>query len=232
VTHTRIAHRGFAAVAEENSLAAIRGALALGCDMVEVDVRRRADGALVLHHDSGDAPHAALFSDALELIAAAGGSVMADLKEGRTSDDVAALLARHAPGITTVVSGNPDEARAVKSKLPSVLAGRTWPDRNGQHIPVAESLVGWWHRRALLEKSDELLDGFDLLVAFHRVLSRPAVDHCHETGRQVYAWTVDGSARVEWLRSIGVDGVISDEPASLGFDVLGNPHPAPGVQGA
>ena len=72
VTHTRIAHRGFAAVAEENSLAAIRGALALGCDMIEVDVRRRADGALVLHHDSGDAPRAPLFSEALELITAAG----------------------------------------------------------------------------------------------------------------------------------------------------------------
>jgi glycerophosphoryl diester phosphodiesterase len=231
VTHTRIAHRGFAAVAEENSLAAIRGALALGCDMIEVDVRRRSDGALVLHHDSGDAPRAALFSEALELIAAAGSSVMADLKEGRTSDDVAASLAKHAPGIITVVSGNPDEARAVKAKLPSVLAGRTWPNRNCQDIPVAEAIVSWYHRRQLVAQLDHLLDGFDLLVAFHHTLSRAAVTRCHELGHQVYAWTVDGTARVEWLRSIGVDGVISDQPASLGFDVLGNPNPAPGVQG-
>jgi glycerophosphoryl diester phosphodiesterase len=232
VTHTRIAHRGFAAVAEENSLAAIRGALALGCDMIEVDVRRRADGALVLHHDSGNAPRAPLFSEALELITAAGSSVMADLKEGRTSDDVAAALATHAPGVITVVSGNPDEARAVKAKLPSVLAGRTCPNRIGQNIPVAESIVSWYHRRQLVARLDDhLLDGFDLLVAFHRTLSRAAVARCHELGRQVYAWTVDGTARVEWLRSIGVDGVISDEPASLGFAVLGNPRPAPGVQG-
>jgi glycerophosphoryl diester phosphodiesterase len=231
VTHTRIAHRGFAAVAEENSLAAIRGALALGCDMIEVDVRRRADGALVLHHNSGDAPRAPLFSEALELITAARSSVMADLKEGRTSDDVAAALAKHAPGVITVVSGNPHEARAVKAKLPSVLAGRTWPNRNGQNIPIAESIVSWYHRRQLVAQLDHLLDGFDLLVAFHRTLSRAAVARCHELGRQVYAWTVDGTARVEWLRSIGVDGVISDEPASLGFEVLGNPHPAPGVQG-
>jgi glycerophosphoryl diester phosphodiesterase len=200
--------------------------------MIEVDVRRRADGALVLHHDSGDAPRAPLFSEALELITAAGSSVMADLKEGRTSADVAAALATHAPGIIAVVSGNPDEARAVKAKLPTVLAGRTWPNRNGQNIPVAESIVSWYHRRQLVARLDDhLLDGFDLLVAFHRTLSRAAVAHCHELGRQVYAWTVDGTARVEWLRSIGVDGVISDEPASLGFEVLGNPHPAPGVQG-
>jgi glycerophosphoryl diester phosphodiesterase len=230
VTHTRIAHRGFAAVAEENSLAAIRGALALGCDMIEVDVRRRADGALVLHHDSGDAPRAPLFSEALELIAAAGSSVMADLKEGRTSADVAAALAQYAPGIVTVVSGNPDEARAVKAKLPSALAGRTWPNHSGQNILVAETVMSWYHRRQLISQLDRLLDGFDLLVAFHRVLSRAAVARCHAAGRQVYAWTVDGTARVDWLRSIGVDGVISDEPASLGFEVLGNPHTAPGVQ--
>jgi glycerophosphoryl diester phosphodiesterase len=217
VTHTRIAHRGFAAVAEENSLAAIRGALARGADMIEIDVRRRADGALVLHHDSGDAPNAPLFADALELIAQATNSVMVDLKEGRTAHDVADLLSQHAPEITTVCSGNPDEARIVKQRLPYVIAGRTWPNRNAQNIPVAEGIVGWAHRRALPKQVDSILDGFDLLVAFHRVLSREAVTRCHELGRQVYAWTVEGTARVGALRAMGVDGVISDEPASLGL---------------
>jgi glycerophosphoryl diester phosphodiesterase len=185
--------------------------------MIEVDVRRRADGALVLHHDSGDAPGAPLLSEALEVITSAGRSVMVDLKEGRTSGDVAALLAKHAHGIVAVVSGNPDEARAVKAALPHVVAGRTWPNRNAQGIPVAEGIVGWLHRRTLVRRVDELLDGFDLLVAFHRALSRDAVSACHAAGRQVYAWTVDGVPRVDWLRSIGVDGVISDEPASLGL---------------
>jgi glycerophosphoryl diester phosphodiesterase len=224
VAHTRIAHRGFAAVAEENSLAAIRGALALGCDMIEVDVRRRADGALTLHHDSGDAPGAALLSEALALIRAAGSSVMVDLKEGRTSEDVAAILAQHAPGITTVCSGNPDEALAVKAKLPHVLAGRTWPNRNAQGFPIAEGLMGLVHRHQLVSRLDGLLEGFDLLVAYHRCLSREAVWKCHATGRLVYAWTVDGNARVRWLQSIGVDGVISDQPNSLGLGLtsIGN----------
>jgi glycerophosphoryl diester phosphodiesterase len=217
VTHTRIAHRGFAAVAEENSIAAIEGALARGADMIELDVRRRADGALVLHHDSGDAPGAPLFSDGLDLIAAAANSVMVDIKEGRTSDDVCDLLERHASGITIVCSGNPDEARKVKARIPAVLAGRTWPDFNAQDIPVAESLVGWYHRRSLVGQLDRLLDGFDLLVAFHRVLSRASVDACHELGRQAYAWTVNDIAQVERLNAIGVDGVISDEPISLGL---------------
>ncbi len=61
------------------------------------------------------------------------------------------------------------------------------------------------------------MDGFDLLVAFHRVLTQEIVERCHAAGRQVFAWTVDRPVRVELLRSIGVDGVISDEPSALGL---------------
>src|SRR2546425_4771732 len=47
-----IAHRGANKFAPENTLAAFRKAVDLGCDYVELDVRRTRDGALVLMHDS------------------------------------------------------------------------------------------------------------------------------------------------------------------------------------
>jgi glycerophosphoryl diester phosphodiesterase len=47
-----IAHRGASVAAPENTLAAVRAAAVLGADMVEVDVRRTRDGALVLIHDA------------------------------------------------------------------------------------------------------------------------------------------------------------------------------------
>jgi len=47
-----VAHRGASVAAPENTLAAVRAAAALGADMVEVDVRRTRDGALVLVHDA------------------------------------------------------------------------------------------------------------------------------------------------------------------------------------
>ena len=217
MTHTRIAHRGFAAVAEENSIAAIRGALARGCDMVEIDVRRDASGALVLRHGRTDPPGGPLLSEALELISATGRGVMVDLKEHGTAAEVADLLERYAVAIPTVVSGLPDEAQEVKSRLSSVLAGRTWPNRNAQGFPVFEGIVGGINSRMLLSRLDELMDGFDLLVAFHRVLTPEIVSRCHAAGRLVFAWTVDRPTRVELLRSIGVDGVISDEPSALGL---------------
>ena len=46
-----IAHRGGAGLRPENTMAAFRNAMALGCDGVELDVQLSADGAAVIHHD-------------------------------------------------------------------------------------------------------------------------------------------------------------------------------------
>src|SRR5260370_38113637 len=47
----RIAHRGAAGLALENTLGGIEKALSYGVDMVEIDVRPCADGTLVVFHD-------------------------------------------------------------------------------------------------------------------------------------------------------------------------------------
>lgn len=46
-----IAHRGAAGLALENSLESIRAALALPVHAIEIDIRRTADGKLILIHD-------------------------------------------------------------------------------------------------------------------------------------------------------------------------------------
>ena len=46
-----VAHRACWQLAPENSLAAVNECIALGVDMVELDVRRSADGVLVIMHD-------------------------------------------------------------------------------------------------------------------------------------------------------------------------------------
>jgi glycerophosphoryl diester phosphodiesterase len=47
-----VAHRGASGELPENTLAAIRRAVELGADLVEVDVQRSKDGVLVLVHDA------------------------------------------------------------------------------------------------------------------------------------------------------------------------------------
>jgi glycerophosphoryl diester phosphodiesterase len=46
-----IAHRGAHREAPENTLASLEQAIEIGCDFVEIDVRRTKDGALVIMHD-------------------------------------------------------------------------------------------------------------------------------------------------------------------------------------
>jgi glycerophosphoryl diester phosphodiesterase len=46
-----IAHRGFSAAAPENTIAAVRAAIAVQADMVEIDVTLTADDSIVVIHD-------------------------------------------------------------------------------------------------------------------------------------------------------------------------------------
>src|SRR6188768_3753377 len=51
-----LAHRGACRQAPENTLNAFARARALGADGVELDVRRSADGVLLVHHDATAEP--------------------------------------------------------------------------------------------------------------------------------------------------------------------------------
>ncbi len=46
-----IAHRGAPGYARENTIESFKKALALGADMIEFDVRRTKDHALIVYHD-------------------------------------------------------------------------------------------------------------------------------------------------------------------------------------
>src|SRR3954454_18753007 len=136
VPFLRVAHRGFAAVAEENSIAAIKGALAMGCDEIELDVRRSMEGPIVLHHNDGNAPGAPLLRDALEVIAETGAGIMLDLKQGGMAEAIAAMLDELANGRKVIASGASGEVLRLKTMRPHILAGRSWPPRTASGIPL------------------------------------------------------------------------------------------------
>jgi hypothetical protein len=106
-----VAHRGAWGEAPQNSLAALEAAIGLGCDMVEIDVRRTRDGQIVAVHGArvAGAPVAVLDHAELktrvrpgqapvlaELLELAAGRVALDieLKDDGYAELVTAALAR------------------------------------------------------------------------------------------------------------------------------------------
>jgi glycerophosphoryl diester phosphodiesterase len=82
-----VAHRGDHAKAHENTVAAFQAAIDDGADAIELDVRRTADGRLVVHHDEciGDERIADLPFSRASGLALRLGYRLAQLDEARSS---------------------------------------------------------------------------------------------------------------------------------------------------
>lgn len=112
------AHRGGAALWPENSLLAFRSALALGCDLLELDVHQTADGEVAVIHDptldrTSDLAGPVAFRTAAEIRRALLRGPDGALTGERVPmlDDVLALVAPSAAGLLLEVKGPGPSAR-------------------------------------------------------------------------------------------------------------------------
>jgi glycerophosphoryl diester phosphodiesterase len=136
-----VAHRGGWGEAPQNSLDAFERAIGLGCDGIELDIRRTADGRLVIVHDArvaarpvgrltheqlrtrvkdGQAP---LLDEVLELVA---GRAIIDLelKEAGYESEIMATVARHlTPDRYVITSFRDAVLPAVKRSVPEARTG-------------------------------------------------------------------------------------------------------------
>lgn len=210
-----VAHRGAWEQAPQNSLEAVRQAVALGCDGIEIDVRRTADGQLVIVHDArlrwrqvgrldhqqvqarmqvGQAP---LLSDVLDQAA---GRILVDieLKEDGYVQDVAAVIGqRLAPAQYTVTSFRPRVLAQVKQHLSEARTGLLLGPRGARQAG----------RRLREARAD--------FAAPHVTLARAGfLEWAAARGLECWLWTVN-DARA--LKSLGahpsVAALITDVPA-------------------
>lgn len=219
-----IGHRGAAALAPENTLAAVEAGLAAGADGVEVDVRATADGVLVLMHDPDVARttngtgrvDALTLADVVPFGVPTVHEVLAHVPRDRLlilevkghpweagydpAEPVARALARAlvADGERRVVvsSFNPVALQVVRANAPGV---RTAVLTNAA-FDLASNLAA-------------AVDGGHLECHVPASLVDAAFSaRAHNAGRRVVAWTVNDPDRLRELRDAGVDGVISDDP--------------------
>lgn len=132
-----IAHRGaHGPGVPENTLAAFERAIALGADMVEFDVRRTADGRLIVRHDEGEPrDNPPTLAEALDLCRGRIG-IDVELKEPGYVREVVTLL----PAENCLLTSFHEEViRDARALVPTLRTGRVL-DRAGASS-VAHQLV-------------------------------------------------------------------------------------------
>ena len=219
----RIGHRGAAALAPANSLAAIEAALAAPLDGIELDVVE-ADGRLHLAHSLRELDvQSASLDEALAKVTARTTDeylVHLDLKTpGCEPALVATLRAFGLVERALVSSTDIGSLRACRRLEPRLALGFSYPrDRLGVGQAIPDALIrvglsvlaiplplriGRW-----LRASDA-----DVVMLHHYTLTVRTMRRCRALGVPVFAWTVNDASAVRRVDELGVDAVITDVPA-------------------
>ncbi len=206
------AHRGYTDGPVENTVAAFEAAGRLGADGVELDVRRSADWALVVHHDAeipgvgpvaatpvGELPaHVPLLVDAL---AACGSMIVnVEVKHDEDADPDRAVAA--AVGAALVEGGWTEQVLVSSFDVASLDVVR--------HAGLAVGrLLGWQDdvHDALADAADR---GFQAIHPFVTTVDEPLVADAHAAGLAVNVWTVNAPGDLVAMAELGVDVVMTD----------------------
>lgn len=227
-TPLAFAHRGGAAVGDENTAAAFARAVALGYRYVETDVRCTADGVPVVFHDPTLlrlAGHPGRVSDLrwadLAAVRVAGAAVVPRLAEVlaqwpqvRFNIDVkhdeaveAAVAAVHAAGAADrVLLASFSDARLLRLRA---VAGPRVATSLGLRAVAALRMASLTGRALVLPES---VVAAQVPVRWRRVrvVDRRFVAYAHRLGLQVHVWTIDDPAEMHDLLDLGVDGIMTD----------------------
>jgi len=217
-----IAHRGASARVRENTVAAFVEARRLGADMVELDVRRTADGALAVLHD----PVVPGLGPVCELAAAElpGWLPLLDAAVEACDGMQVNLELKDLPGEPGFVTD-----RAVAAAVAGWARAADVVDR----LLISSFDLAAIDRVHAIEPSVRTawltLAGYDQSLAAHtcvvngHVALHPAeaavtaalLAEAHELGLTVNTWTVDDPARMRLLAGWGVDGIVTNTPDVL-----------------
>jgi glycerophosphoryl diester phosphodiesterase len=221
------AHRGGAALAPENTLAAFDNGVALGADGLELDVRLSRDGVVVVHHDAR-----------LDRTTGLTGN-LADRTAGELADagvpSLATVLHRHR-GVRVIIEIKVNSRRLAAAVVETVRAANaiercclgsfalralTAARRLAPAIATsaAREEVRWalyrswvrWPARSVAYAGYQIPE----YSGATRIVSPRFVRAAHDAGLGVQVWTVDTAADAERLLSWGVDALITDRPDLL-----------------
>jgi len=228
------AHRGVSAYCPENTLVAIEEAARVGAPLTEIDVRRTADGHIVLMHDetvdrttNGSGAVSALTIEDFCCLDAGAWKGEAFVGESVPTLGDALDLCRDrgmflcveikqydiAPDVAALIegAGMTENAVVISFDFDCVRRVRQADPRLA---------TGWLTGRIDPAELDDTLsrllaEGIPVLSALHTQVTPDVVVRCRLRGITLYAWTVDDEAEARRLAEIGVDVIASNRPGEI-----------------
>lgn len=214
-------HRGLSAAYPDNTLGGIVAA-SLVADFVELDVRRTADGEIVLSHDPafgdvvindrkwdelrdidlGSGHHPALFGQVLEALP----DTPLDIEIKNFPDQ---------PGFDPVGEFAIDVAGLARPL--DVVTSFFWPTMDIVKAALPEVRTGLlvFQGGTVADVMAAALDGGHEVVAPHFSLlvdDRDLITQAQQAGLEVISWTVNDIEVARALMEAGIDGLITDHP--------------------
>lgn len=223
-----IAHRGAAGAAPENTLAAIRQAIEDRADWVEIDVQESRDGMVVVVHDSdfmklaGD-PIKVWDGDYSRLQQIDVGSWFDPGFDDQRVPTLAQVLEEIRPSASDLVIElkyyGHDEA--LEKRVIDVVEAAGMTDRvmvmslKLDGVQKLKALRPQWTGGLLAATAlgDITRLDADFLAVNQNIASAAFIRRAGQAGKQVFVWTVNDAVSLSHWMSVGVDGVITDEPA-------------------
>ncbi|MGN0327410.1 MAG: glycerophosphodiester phosphodiesterase family protein [Lachnospira sp.] len=221
------AHRGYSVAAPENTLAAFREAIDSMADEIELDVQMTKDGILVVMHDSsayrtcgvdrnisdmtykevrqldagfwyGEEFVGERVPSLAEVLELAKGKIdlnieiKADNNKQTIAKKVVKLIKRYGMEESCVITSfDYDILKEVKAVDKDIQVGYILSVAYGNFYEMDD------------------VDFFSVSASF---LTKNVVDAIHNSGKQVYVWTVNNESSIKNLTNKGVDNIITDEP--------------------
>jgi glycerophosphoryl diester phosphodiesterase len=218
----RIGQRGAAGHAPEYTLAAIQKGIALGVDFVEIDVRRTADGALVVLHDetvnrttNGKGRADRLSLQEIKKFNAGNGKNIPTLDEVLkvAAGEAGLMLELKVKGVAQQVV---EAVRGAGFRDPVIYASFLHDELT--HVRTVDpeaSLMVLFGRLPQAPVARAIEHGPSHVGLRHDTATRRLVDAFHRTGLLVFVYTADSPGDIQHALSVGVEGVISNFPERI-----------------
>ena len=221
-------HRGAKGHYAENTLGSIKKAIELGVDGIEIDVFRCATGELVVFHDQkidsltdGEGLIELLSLDSIKKLNVLGVEKIPTLSEVMDLVNAEVVLNIELKGSNTsflthqLLKSYFESSSWTPNKV--FISSFNWDELRAFHQLNKEVKVA-----VLIEETDPInaikiakeINAF-AINSEHSLLNKENISKIKSENLKVYAWTVNKSKDIKRMKTLGVDGIISDYPERI-----------------